>query len=161
MTTEQLIYPEDRSAERLDCFLVESFPEVSRSQLKKLISTAQVLVDTSPAKASLKLKGGERIEINFPDPEPIEAVPEAIPLTILYEDSHLIVVDKAPGMVVHPAAGHAQGTKGVDFQRELGGRQICLAGRGILRRQQTRTRSGHRCPAPRSRPGAARPGCGG
>ena len=110
MTTEQLIYPEDRSAERLDCFLVESFPEVSRSQLKKLISTAQVLVDTSPAKASLKLKGGERIEINFPDPEPIEAVPEAIPLTILYEDSHLIVVDKAPGMVVHPAAGHAQGT---------------------------------------------------
>lgn len=110
MTTEQLIYPEDRPAERLDCFLVERFPEVSRSQIKKLISTGQVLVDITPAKASLKLKGGERIEINFPEPEPIEAVPENIPLTILYEDSQLIVVDKAPGMVVHPAAGHAQGT---------------------------------------------------
>lgn len=110
MTTEQLIYPEDRPPERLDCFLVERFPEVSRSQIKKLISTDQVLVDSSPAKASLKLKGGERIDITFPEPEPIEAVPEAIPLAILYEDSQLIVVDKAPGMVVHPAAGHAQGT---------------------------------------------------
>ena len=110
MLQQQLNYPEDRSAERLDCFLVECFPDLSRSQMKKLISTEQVLIDGTPAKASQKLKGGELIEISFPDPEPIEAIPEDIPLTILYEDSHLIVVDKAPGMVVHPAAGHAQGT---------------------------------------------------
>lgn len=107
---QQLFFPEDRSIERLDCFLVERFPDISRSQLKKLISTGQVLLDGTSVKASQKLKGGELIEINFPDPEPISAVAEDIPLKILYEDSHLIVVDKAPGMVVHPAAGHAQGT---------------------------------------------------
>lgn len=111
MTSPQnLKVPEDHPAERLDCFLVERFPDLSRSQLKKLISSGQVLIDRAPAKASLKLKGGELIEIDFPEPEPISAIAEDIPLKILYEDQHLIVVDKAPGMVVHPAAGHAQGT---------------------------------------------------
>jgi 23S rRNA pseudouridine1911/1915/1917 synthase len=107
---QQLYFPEDRSAERLDCFLVESFPDLSRSQIKKLISSQQVLLDGIPAKASQKLKGGEQIQINFPEPEPVTAIPENIPLHILYEDQHLIVVDKAAGMVVHPAAGHASGT---------------------------------------------------
>lgn len=107
---QQLNYPEDRSAERLDWFLVESFPELSRSQVQKLISSQQVLLDGIPAKASHKLKGGELIQINFPEPEPVTIIPEALPLKILYEDQHLIVVDKAAGMVVHPAAGHARGT---------------------------------------------------
>ncbi|NOY14007.1 MAG: RluA family pseudouridine synthase [Deltaproteobacteria bacterium] len=107
---QQLHYPEDRSAERLDCFLVESFPALSRSQIQKLISGRQVLLDGVPVKASYKLKGGESIQVNLPDPEPATAVPEAIPLQVLYEDRHLIVVDKAAGMVVHPAAGHTRGT---------------------------------------------------
>ena len=107
---QQLTYPEDRSAERLDCFLTESFPELSRSQVKKLISNQLVLLDGSPAKASQKLKGGESIQVSLPEPEPIAAIPEALPLEILYEDKDLIVVDKAAGMVVHPAAGHASGT---------------------------------------------------
>lgn len=107
---QQLIFPEERSSERLDCFLVESFPELSRSQIQKLLNSQSILLDGAPAKASYKLKGGEFIQISFPEPEPVEAVPEAIPLTILYEDQHLIVVDKAAGMVVHPAAGHARGT---------------------------------------------------
>lgn len=107
---QQLTFPEERSTERLDCFLVESFPELSRSQVQKLINNQQILLDGAPAKASCKLKGGELIQVSFPEPEPAEAVPEAIPLNILYEDQHLIVVDKAAGMVVHPAAGHTRGT---------------------------------------------------
>lgn len=107
---QQLIFPEDRSSERLDFFLVESLPNLSRSQLQKLISAGRVLVDGTPVKASLKLKGGEQINIDFPEPEPIAAIPEALPLNILYEDPHLIVIDKAAGMVVHPAAGHPEGT---------------------------------------------------
>jgi 23S rRNA pseudouridine1911/1915/1917 synthase len=106
----QLNFPEERSSERLDSFIVASFPELSRSQVQKLISSQQILLDGEPAKASHKLKGGESIQINIPPPEQVEAVPEELPLHILYEDQHLIVVDKAAGMVVHPAAGHARGT---------------------------------------------------
>ena len=106
----QLFFPLDRDPVRLDSFLVESLPEISRSQLKKLIEAKQVLVDGQPAKTAVKLKGGEQIEVALPEPEPIDAVPEALPLSILYEDKYLIVVDKAAGMVVHPAAGHTRGT---------------------------------------------------
>jgi len=107
---QQLTFPEERSTERLDAFLVETFPEMSRSQVQKLIASQQVLLDGAPTKSSCKLRGGELIEISFPEPEPVEAVPENLPLNILYEDQHLIVVDKAAGMVVHPAAGHTRGT---------------------------------------------------
>jgi len=107
---QQLTYPDDREGERLDSFLVEQFPDLSRSQIKKLISMQQVLLNGAAAKASQKLKGGELIEVDIPEPEPAEALPEDISLEILYEDRDLIVVDKEPGMVVHPAAGHAHGT---------------------------------------------------
>ncbi len=107
---KQFIFPLERAAERLDCFLAECLPELSRSQLKKLITTGQVRLDGVPAKAGLKLKGGENIDVELPEPAPVAAVPEALPLKILFEDQHLIVVDKAAGMVVHPAAGHARGT---------------------------------------------------
>ncbi|HEY5672739.1 MAG TPA: RluA family pseudouridine synthase [Malonomonas sp.] len=107
---QQLLFPMDHSPVRLDSFLAESLPEVSRSQLKKLIEANQVLVDGRPAKAGVKLKGGEQIGVSLPEPEPIDAIPEALPLSILYEDKYLIVIDKAAGMVVHPAAGHARGT---------------------------------------------------
>ncbi|MCW8893326.1 MAG: RluA family pseudouridine synthase, partial [Deltaproteobacteria bacterium] len=109
-SSRKLSFPEDRSAERLDTYLVECFPEVSRSQLKKLIDNGQVTLNGLPVKASAKLKGGESILVHFPEPEPTEALPEDIPLNILYEDHDLIVVNKPAGMVVHPAAGHAHGT---------------------------------------------------
>ncbi len=108
--TRQLFFPEDRPAERLDTFLTECLPEISRSQLKKLIDKRQITINGATTKASLKLRGGELIQVILPDPEPIEAAPEDIPLKILYEDQHQIVVDKPPGMVVHPAAGHSSGT---------------------------------------------------
>lgn len=109
-TTRRLVFPEDRPSERLDVFLAESLPELSRSQLKKLIDDGLVLLDRQPAKASSKLKGGETLQLTLPAPTPLEARPENIPLDILYEDDQLIVVDKPAGMVVHPAAGHSEGT---------------------------------------------------
>lgn len=108
--TRQLLFPEDRPTERLDTFIVECLPDLSRSQLKKLIDNGQVTLNGAPTKASSKLKGGESIRVILPEPEPIETIPEAIPLHILYEDQDLIVINKSAGMVVHPAAGHPRGT---------------------------------------------------
>jgi 23S rRNA pseudouridine1911/1915/1917 synthase len=108
--SRRLVFPEDRPAERLDRYLAESLPELSRSQLKKLIDDGRILLDREPAKASSKLKGGEVIQLTLPAPVPLQARPENIPLSILYEDDQLIVVDKPAGMVVHPAAGHSDGT---------------------------------------------------
>lgn len=108
--TRNFLFPDELPAERLDSFLSKSLPDVSRSQLKKLIDGGRVTVEDAPVKASLKLKGGESIQVVLPEPEPVEALPEDIPLDIYYEDQDLIVVNKAPGMVVHPAAGHYSGT---------------------------------------------------
>jgi 23S rRNA pseudouridine1911/1915/1917 synthase len=99
-----------RVPERLDRFLAEVFPEATRSQLKRLIDEGQVLLAGAPVKPGLKLRGGERLSVNLPEPVQVEARPENIPLTILYEDAHLIVVDKPAGLVVHPAPGHQGGT---------------------------------------------------
>jgi 23S rRNA pseudouridine1911/1915/1917 synthase len=99
-----------RSAERLDRFLAESLPELTRSQVKKLIDDGRVLLGGAPAKAGEKLKGGESLAITLPAAVPAEAQPEAILLRVLYEDRHLIVIDKPAGMVVHPAPGHQGGT---------------------------------------------------
>lgn len=107
---QQLVVPENRSAERLDCFLAECLPALSRSQLKKLIETRLISIAGSPVKAGRKLKGGEVIDVVLPEAEVPEALPEALPLKVLYEDQQLIVIDKAAGMVVHPAAGHPRGT---------------------------------------------------
>ncbi len=109
-STRQLLFPDDRPAERLDIFVAECLPDISRSQLKKLIDSGQITLNGLTTKASSRLKGGESVQIILPDPEPIEALPEAIPLHVLYEDQDLIVIDKPAGMVVHPAAGHSHGT---------------------------------------------------
>jgi 23S rRNA pseudouridine1911/1915/1917 synthase len=99
-----------RSAERLDRFLADNLPELTRSQVKKLIDDGRVLLDGALARAGEKLKGGESLSITLPETVPAEAQPEAIPLRVLYEDRHLIVIDKPAGMVVHPAPGHQGGT---------------------------------------------------
>lgn len=109
-TSRELEFPAGRVPERADRFLAEALPELSRSQLKRLIDEAQVLLDGAPVKAGLKLRGGERFQVILPDPEPATALPEPIPLAVLYEDAHLIVVDKPAGLVVHPAPGHQGGT---------------------------------------------------
>ena len=95
---------------RLDVFLTEVQADITRSYIKKLIETERVTVNGAPAKAHYKLKEGDHVEVEVPDPEPLEVKPEAIPLDIVYEDASLIVINKPPGMVVHPAPGHSGGT---------------------------------------------------
>ncbi len=78
--------------------------------MQRLIETGNILVDGKQVRTSLKLKGGEQIEIDIPPPLPAQPLAEAIPLEVLYEDSDLIVINKAAGMVVHPGAGNTSGT---------------------------------------------------
>ncbi|MBQ9512044.1 MAG: RluA family pseudouridine synthase, partial [Lachnospiraceae bacterium] len=95
---------------RADKLLSELLPEVSRSYLKQLFDANEVLVFGKPVKASRQLKEGEVISLTLPEPVSMEAHPEDIPLDILYEDEDVLVVNKPKGMVVHPAAGHYEGT---------------------------------------------------
>ncbi|MCD4688643.1 MAG: RluA family pseudouridine synthase [Desulfuromonadaceae bacterium] len=107
---QRFTFDRSRMPERLDRFLAEALPELSRSQLKRLIDEGQVTLNNAAVKASTKLKGGEEIAITLPEAVPTETLSQDIPLTVLYEDSQLIVIDKPAGMVVHPAPGHSQGT---------------------------------------------------
>ena len=95
---------------RLDVFLAEELDEATRSAVQKWIAAGRVLVNAAPQKANYKLRAGDTIQVDIPDPEPIDAQPEDIPLDVRYEDEWLLVVNKPKGMVVHPAAGHATGT---------------------------------------------------
>ena len=96
---------------RLDRFLAACVPDLTRSHLQKLIAAEHVRVDGRVrTKAGFTLVGGESVELNLPEPVAPQIVAEAIPLDILYEDDQLVVINKARGMVVHPAAGNRQGT---------------------------------------------------
>jgi 23S rRNA pseudouridine1911/1915/1917 synthase len=95
---------------RIDVALTLRLPEVTRAQAKRWIEEGRVTLDGRPVRASRICRGGERVEVVIPPPAPATPVPEAIPLDILYEDHHIVVVNKRPGMVVHPAPGHASGT---------------------------------------------------
>lgn len=97
--------------QRLDRFLAERLRDCSRSYVQKLIRAGRVLVGGAPAKAARPLRGGERLTIAFPPPEAEPAaVPENLPVPILYEDDALVVVNKPAGMPTHPSCGHARGT---------------------------------------------------
>lgn len=101
----------DPTSQRLDKFLVERLPEFSRSRLQNLIKDGLVLVGDLPAhKAGQMLERGMLVQVHIPPPEPVDLVPEAIPLDIIYENQDLLVINKPAGMVVHPAAGHSTGT---------------------------------------------------
>lgn len=95
---------------RLDQFLSETDFNLSRSQAKKLIEEKRVLLNRKSAKPSVRIKPGDLISGALPKPEPLTLKPEPIPLTVLYEDPSIIVVDKPARMVVHPAAGNLSGT---------------------------------------------------
>ncbi len=103
--------PPGAAEERLDRWLSSQLPGVSRSQLQKWIREGRVLIDGEPAhKGGVRLEGGERITVLCPPPEPAFPQPEPIPLDVLYEDDHVIVLNKPAGLVVHPAPGHPSGT---------------------------------------------------
>lgn len=100
----------DHAKERLDHFLAACLPEFTRSQLKRLIDAGAVTVNEKVVKAGYKLVGNESICLLLAELSPAQAEAEAIPLSVLYEDSSLIVIDKPAQMVVHPAPGHHSGT---------------------------------------------------
>jgi 23S rRNA pseudouridine1911/1915/1917 synthase len=96
----------DDAGRRLDQFLVAQLPDVSRARLQQLIEQGQVRVNGRDGKASLKLRGNEEIEVLVePIAPPLRAIPEDIPLDVVYEDEHLAVVNKPAGMMVHAGAG--------------------------------------------------------
>ena len=100
---------EEDAGLRLDHYLVSFLPNVSRVRVQQLIEQGKVLVNERPAKASLKLKGSEQIEITGPvEAAPLKAFAEDIPLAVIYEDNELAVVDKPAGMVVHCSSGNAE-----------------------------------------------------
>ncbi len=100
----------EAAGERLDSFLTARLPGLTRSAAARLIETGQVLVDGKPARKSARLAGRETVEVTLPDPEPADALPQDIPLDVVYEDNDVIVVNKPSGLVVHPAPGHPDGT---------------------------------------------------
>jgi 23S rRNA pseudouridine1911/1915/1917 synthase len=95
---------------RLDAYLRDRFPTLSRGTWHRLITQESVRVNGLPVKPTHHPKAGERVDIHWPQPEPASAQPEAIGLDILYEDPDLLVLNKPAGMVVHPSAGHAEHT---------------------------------------------------
>ena len=96
--------------QRIDQFLVAKLPELSRSRIQALLKSGDILLNDTKAKAKQNVTCGDAISIVIPEPEPEEAQPQDIPLDVLYEDDDIIVLNKAHGMVVHPAAGNADGT---------------------------------------------------
>jgi 23S rRNA pseudouridine1911/1915/1917 synthase len=94
---------------RVDRFVADE-SGLSRSYVQKLITEGHVTVAGNPIKANESIVAGEVLELEIPDPRPLELAPEAIPLSVVYEDADLLIVDKAAGLVVHPAPGHPGGT---------------------------------------------------
>lgn len=107
---QQLMAAEEAHGERIDRFLSAQYEALSRSYLQKLLKNGEILVNGRPVKASYTLTEGDDIVLNVPEALEPEIVPEDIPLSVLYEDQDVILVDKPKGMVVHPAAGHTTGT---------------------------------------------------
>jgi 23S rRNA pseudouridine1911/1915/1917 synthase len=103
------VNPQD-TLKRLDVFLSQKDSLLSRSQIKRLIASGKVQVGGKKVKAGMRLKEKDVVMLELPELQKLETPAQAIPLTILYEDRHLIVVDKPAGMVVHPGAGNYSGT---------------------------------------------------
>ncbi len=110
MDIQQFTINEPQIGKRLDAFLASQLAEVSRTRLQRAIEDGDVLVNERAVKPSYKLRAGDQIEIDLPEPGAVELLAEPIPLKIIHEDEDLIVVDKPAGMVVHPGAGIESGT---------------------------------------------------
>jgi len=112
MTEDPIVFEVDTSeaGQRLDRILAGRFPEVSRSQVQRAFAAEQVTVDGQPRPKSYKPLEGCTVSLTPFQVTSLDAQPEDIPLSIIYEDEHLLVVNKAPNMVVHPAPGHPGGT---------------------------------------------------
>ena len=105
-----LIVSPDGRGKRLDAWLSEQEPDLSRSRIQSLIRAGSILLNGCPTKPSQKLVREMAISVDVPPPVSSELVPEDIPLDVLFEDADIVVLNKPAGLVVHPAAGHASGT---------------------------------------------------
>ncbi|HMP74555.1 MAG TPA: RluA family pseudouridine synthase [Kiritimatiellia bacterium] len=114
MSTEGVRYDwvvaEGEGGLRLDVWLAGREGGLSRARWQELIKQGRVLVEGVVRKANHGVRAGERVVAEIPPPEPVELIPEAIPLPVVFEDKALVVVNKPAGMVVHPAPGHSRGT---------------------------------------------------
>jgi len=108
--TEVLTIEHTLPAERLDSFLRDRFPAVSRGTIRRLIDEGHIRVNGRTVKPTHSPRAGEQVEVHWPEARPTQAQPEEMPLDILHEDEVLLVLNKPPGLVVHPAAGHEQHT---------------------------------------------------
>ena len=105
-----LLLRADRAGERADQLIARLAPGLTRSAAQRLLEEGAVTRNGRPVKKNYKAAEGDVLEVALPDPEPAEALPQNIPLDVVYEDGDVIVVNKPVGLVVHPAAGHPDGT---------------------------------------------------
>ncbi|MBI3969057.1 MAG: RluA family pseudouridine synthase [Chloroflexi bacterium] len=110
MDRRQLRVPPTAAGERLDRFVSEHIPELTRSQARRIIERGLVTSGGEPLKASAKVASNQLLDVAIPPPEPLSIRTERLPIDVVYEDDDILVVDKAAGMVVHPAPGHTSGT---------------------------------------------------
>jgi 23S rRNA pseudouridine1911/1915/1917 synthase len=139
----RLTVPPDAAGVRLDVWLSRRLPELSRARIQALIRAGLITIRGGRVKPRTRLTAGTEVAVVVPPPPPTDLVPEPIPLDVLFEDDDLIVVNKPPGLVAHPAAGHASGTLAnalVHRFRDLGG--VGAAGRPGLVHRLDRDTSG-------------------
>ncbi len=102
--------PDLKNAQRLDVFLTNNIKNASRAKVQKAVEEQLVTVNGLPAKSSRKLKSGDKVVCKILKPPPLELIPEDIHLDIVHEDDYIVIVNKPPGMVVHPGVGNRRGT---------------------------------------------------
>ncbi len=98
------------AGDRIDKYLRDTLPALSRAAVQRLIAAGEITVNGKTTSAAYDIRAGDEIVVHVPQPEPTELLPQDLPLDVLYEDTNMLVVDNAAGMVVHPAPGHPDGT---------------------------------------------------
>lgn len=153
----ELTVSEQSEGMRADKWLSMQIPELSRSRIESLISEGKMLLNGGGVKKSAKLSAGDTVRFELPEPEPLDVIPQDIPIEIVYEDDELLVVNKPKGMVVHPAPGNPDGTLVNALLFHCGGRLSSINGvirPGIVHRidkltsgllMVAKTDSAHRC----------------
>ena len=108
---KRILQPNKEDAgSRVDAWLAANLEDMTRSAAQRLLEEGRVTCAGRPLAKNYKVTGSETLEIELPDPEPVDVIPQNIPLDVVYEDSDVIVVNKPKGLVVHPAPGHPDGT---------------------------------------------------
>ena len=131
MEQREFVVEQETAGQRIDRFLSGEDTGLSRSALQALVADGHVQCNGKTVAKSLKLKAGDTVLLEIPDAKPIEAVPQEIPLDIVYEDAHLLVVNKPKGMVVHPACAWTMEPR---MQRPLLTGSSVMCGRTAWRR---------------------------